>query len=134
MAEHTITVIGSLNTDLVTTAPRIPLGGETLTASSFSIGAGGKGANQAVACARLSRVRPMKDNEVIGLSEMPKSDVVVKMVGAVGADEFGPHLIRCLEHDGIDVSQVDVIEGQATGVAVIIVEEQRGENRILLNR
>ncbi len=129
-----ITIIGSLNTDLVTTTQRIPAGGETLTASSFNIGSGGKGANQAVACARLSRSNPSKKAEA---SRFPKTlntdDVTVKMIGAVGSDEFGPRLISGLKHDGIDTSRINVVGGQTTGVAVILVEEQTGENRILLS-
>lgn len=123
MSPKTITVIGSLNTDLVTVTPRVPSGGETLTATSFSTGPGGKGANQAVAAVRLSRSK----------SSPHTSDVVVKMVGAVGADEFGPALVNGMKADGIDISGVQIIENQTTGVAVILVEEQTGENRILLN-
>lgn len=122
MAAKVIAVIGSLNTDLVTVTPRVPAGGETLTASSFSTGPGGKGANQAVACARLSRSK--------GSSP---TDVVVKMLGAVGADEFGPSLITTLQNDGIDTQGVKTVDKMTTGVAVILVEEASGENRILLN-
>jgi ribokinase len=121
----TITIIGSLNTDLVTVTPRVPSGGETLTATSFSTGPGGKGANQAVACCRLSRPSPGRP--------FPYPDVVVRMIGAVGADEFGPRLISGMKADGIDVSGIREVEGETTGVAVIIVEEASGENRILLN-
>jgi ribokinase len=127
MAPKTITIIGSLNTDLVTHTPRVPIGGETLTATSFSTGSGGKGANQAVACARLSRPKPSSTQT------HPTSDVVVKMVGGVGHDEFGPPLVESMKRDGIDTSGIRIVEGQTTGVAVIIVEEGSGENRILLN-
>ncbi|KAL3423186.1 Ribokinase [Phlyctema vagabunda] len=129
MAPKTITIIGSLNTDLVTLTPYVPAGGETMTATSFSTGPGGKGANQAVACARLSRANPSTDKS----SSTSPGDVVVKMMGGVGADEFGPSLIASLERDGIDTSGVRVIEETSTGVAVILVEEESGENRILLN-
>jgi ribokinase len=126
MSSKTITIIGSLNVDLVTVTPRVPSGGETLTASSFSTGPGGKGANQAVACARLSRSRPTSTSP-------PTSDIAIKMLGAVGADEFGPALLAGMAADGIDISSVSVVKGQNTGVAVILVEESSGENRILLN-
>jgi ribokinase len=126
MSSKKISVIGSLNVDLVTITPRVPSGGETLTASSFSTGPGGKGANQAVASARLSRPNPTSTSS-------PTSDIVVKMLGAVGADEFGPPLLAGMEADGIEVSSVSVVPGQTTGVAVILVEESTGENRILLN-
>lgn len=123
MALKTITIIGSLNTDLVTTTSRIPSGGETLTAASFSTGPGGKGANQAVACARLSRSSPTS-------SQSPISDVTVRMLGAVGADEFGPVLISSLSSSGVETSQIHSIKGTNTGVAVILVEENTGENRV----
>lgn len=55
------------------------------------------------------------------------------MLGAVGADEFGPPLLKGMKADGIDISSVRVVDGQSTGVAVILVEQASGENRILLN-
>lgn len=121
-----ITVIGSLNTDLVTVTPRIPSGGETLTANGFSTGAGGKGANQAVACARMTRPNPATTSRA-------DADITVKMVGAVGSDSFGTDIIAGLKKDYIDVSGVQLVDGLPTGVAVILVEESTGENRILLN-
>jgi ribokinase len=133
MPSRTITIIGSLNTDLVTTTSRVPSGGETLTASSFSTGHGGKGANQAVACARLSRSKSSSGRGSLKASGLSDSDVKVRMIGAVGADEFGPRLVDGLKEDGIDTSQIRVVEGQTTGVAVILVEEPSGENRILLS-
>jgi ribokinase len=125
MSLKTLTIIGSLNTDLVTITPRVPSGGETLTASSFSTGPGGKGANQAVACARLSRPNPASDPS-------PKLDVTVKMIGAVGSDEFGPALVSGLKNSFIDTDGVRTVKG-STGVAVILVESGSGENRILLS-
>lgn len=122
MGPKVISIIGSLNIDLVTLTPYVPAGGETMTATSFSTGPGGKGANQAVACARLSRSK-----------QSPSSDIAVKMVGAVGADEFGPSLLASLKIDGIDATDVRVVQGTTTGVAVILVESDSGENRILLN-
>ncbi|KFY35446.1 hypothetical protein V494_05902 [Pseudogymnoascus sp. VKM F-4513 (FW-928)] len=127
--ERIITVIGSLNTDLVTVTDRVPQGGETFTSKSFSTGAGGKGANQGVAAARTSRRNPKNASSADALS----SDVVVRFIGAVGADQFGPTIIAGMEADGLDVTRIKVVEGQTTGVAVIIVEEATGENRILFN-
>jgi len=124
---RTVAVIGSLNIDFITTTPRIPAGGETMTATSFNTGFGGKGANQAVACARLSRSRktaPTANGD----------DVVVKtaMVGAVGDDPFGNDYFRALGEEGIDVTHVRKVNGISTGSATIIVEEGTGENRILV--
>ncbi|KAI9822646.1 MAG: hypothetical protein M1827_000365 [Pycnora praestabilis] len=120
-----ITIIGSLNTDLITRTLRVPSPGETLTSQSFDTGSGGKGANQAVACARLSRGK----NE----STKREPEVIVRMVGAVGGDSFGKDLISGLRRDGIDTSSVQVKDGEKTGVAMIIVEEESGENRILMS-
>ena len=69
MAQRSIAVVGSLNIDFITRTPRVPKPGETLTATSFDTGFGGKGANQAVACARLA-----------------SEDVKVRMVGNVGGE------------------------------------------------
>ncbi|KAF2745034.1 ribokinase-like protein [Sporormia fimetaria CBS 119925] len=120
-----ISVIGSLNVDLVTRTPRVPVGGETLTSESFSIGYGGKGANQAVACARLSRTQSQAQNG-------QKSDIEVRMVGAVGDDEFSTGFLPSLKESGLVVDRVQVLKGKKTGVAVIIVETDSGQNRIML--
>ena len=113
-----IEVVGSLNVDLVTVTRRIPNAGETLAATSFDTGFGGKGANQAVACARL-------------LEDSPTSTTLVKMVGAVGADEFGQKSLKRLEEEHIDHSGVRSVHDVKTGTTMIIVEEGSGENRIL---
>jgi ribokinase len=125
-----ITVVGSINIDLVTVTPRIPFSGETLTARSFGTGHGGKGANQAVACFRLSRPKPCPMRSSVFSDPQ---DVMVKMIGAVGSDDFGRNLRNSMACDGIDTSGVKSLEGQNTGVAVILVEEGSGENRILLS-
>lgn len=116
MAPQKIAVIGSLNIDFITRTPRLPAGGETLTAHSFDTGFGGKGANQAVACARLA-----------------SQDVEVQMVGKVGNDSFGTDYFEALRQEGIDASKVNRVDGTNTGIANIIVEENTGENRILLS-
>ncbi|KAH7413867.1 Ribokinase-like protein [Phaeosphaeria sp. MPI-PUGE-AT-0046c] len=119
-----ISVIGSLNVDLVTRTPRVPVGGETLTSESFNIGWGGKGANQAVACARLSRTQKQA-------SSSTDSDVEVRMVGAVGDDEFHAGFLKALQADGLKTDNVKILKGKKTGVAVIVVETGTGENRIM---
>jgi len=121
----TILVVGSLNVDLTTFTPRIPNGGETYTATSFSIGSGGKGANQAVACSRLSRPK-VPANAGFGT-------VNVSMMGAVGDDAFGKTMLSDLEKSGVNTDCVAVRDGLKTGVAVVIVEETTRQNRILLS-
>lgn len=120
-----ISVIGSLNVDLVTRTSRIPVGGETLTSESFDIGYGGKGANQAVACARLSRTQSQALNS-------EESEIEVRMVGAVGDDQYSSGFLESLRNDGLVTDRVEVMKGKKTGVAVIIVETNTGENRIML--
>jgi ribokinase len=105
-----LVVVGSINLDLVSVAPRIPLRGETLTATSFGTFPGGKGANQAVAAARL------------GTS--------VSMIGRLGNDAFGNELRTNLQSAGVDVAAVDVVP-TSSGVAQIITEE-KGENVIVV--
>ena len=124
MAKPNITVIGSLNTDLITRTTRIPAAGETLISSSYDTGCGGKGANQAVACARFCRNKGSKVEE---------AQCTVDMIGAVGDDMFGRELINGLAGDGVGVEEVRVKGGEKSGVAVIIVEEESGENRILMS-
>jgi ribokinase len=109
-----IAVLGSLNIDFITRTPRVPEAGETLTSNSFSTGFGGKGANQAVACARLA-------------SEGTK----VAMVGHVGDDNFGRDYFEALGKEGINADGVTTVKGETTGAANIIVEEETGENRIM---
>ncbi|MGH6860296.1 MAG: ribokinase [Phyllobacterium sp.] len=108
---HRIAVVGSNMTDLVTSIIRMPAPGETLEAPAFSMGFGGKGANQAVAAARLG------------------ADVM--MVTKVGGDVFGQSTIDNLKQNGVDISHVGTVEGQSSGVAPIFVDET-GENSILI--
>ncbi|KAI2695021.1 hypothetical protein CBS147332_9455 [Penicillium roqueforti] len=124
-----IRVIGSLNVDMVSVTPRFPNPGETITSSSYFTSAGGKGANQAVACGRMSRSKPTG-------TANSTSDVKVEMIGAVGALDahFSALLKPTLERSGVDPSRVKVIENAYTGVAVIIVDSSAGgENRILFS-
>ena len=107
-----IFIVGSINTDLVINAPYMPQQGETLQGSDFITARGGKGANQAVAAARLG------------------GNVV--MCGCIGNDAFGEEAIRFLQKDGIDVSHIRRIENASTGTAVIVVID--GNNRIILDR
>ena len=105
-----IVVVGSINIDLVARAQRIPVAGETIAGLDFQTHPGGKGANQAVAVARLG--------------------YPVNMIGRTGDDAFGRQLREGLLNAGIDVSAVGVSEG-SSGVAVIIVSPS-GENVIVV--
>lgn len=106
-----IAVVGSNMMDLVTYVTRMPERGETLEAPSFAIGHGGKGANQAIAAARLG------------------SEVV--MVTKVGDDDFAKATIANFEANGIATTHVSQASGVSSGVAPIFVEPS-GENAILI--
>lgn len=118
-----IAIIGSLNADLTTYTSRIPDGGETLHANSFKVGSGGKGGNQACACAKLSRTS----------NDISNGSAIIKMIGAVGNDAHGQLLLEDLQASGVDASEVTIKDDVETGVAVVLVEEITGENRILLS-
>ena len=113
-----IVVIGSINMDLVLRVPRMPLPGETLTGGAFRTIPGGKGANQAVACARMS-------------GKLAAGGQQVAMVACVGDDEFGATLRAALVADAIIDSHVTTMPGVASGIASILVDDN-GQNSIVL--
>lgn len=106
-----IVVIGSINTDVILPVARLPRPGETLTGGDAVVVPGGKGANQAVAAARLG------------------ADVA--MVGRVGTDDFGQRLRASLAKDGVDIRHVRRTPG-ASGTATILLQAG-GENSIVLS-
>lgn len=113
-----IVVIGSINMDLVLRVPRMPLPGETLTGGAFRTIPGGKGANQAVACARLS-------------GKVAAGGQQVAMIGCVGDDAFGATLRAALVGDGIIDSHITTLPGVASGIASILVDDN-GQNSIVI--
>jgi len=108
-----VAVIGSANMDLVVRAARVPAPGETILGHDFATMPGGKGANQAVAAARLG--------------------ADCRFVARVGDDDFGQRLLASLTAAGVNCQHVTVTEGLATGVALIVVDEL-GENAICVAR
>ncbi|WP_413042817.1 ribokinase [Pseudomonas sp. YJ42] len=106
-----VVVVGSLNMDLIVRTPRLPVGGETLAGHGFATAPGGKGANQAVAAARLG------------------ADVA--MIGCVGDDAYGADLRAGLMAEGIDCSSVMSAPGVPTGIATILVDDA-GQNAIIV--
>ena len=132
----TITVLGSLNIDLVSYVSHHPLPGETMTSSRFAVSPGGKGANQAVACAKLSRSsRAGAGGNAEDRSADPEATARVRMVGAVGGagDGYGDLLATNLRRQGVDASRVLRPDGLKTGIAIIVVDEPTGGNRIILS-
>ncbi|MEL6457856.1 MAG: ribokinase [Cyanobacteria bacterium J06621_15] len=106
-----IIVFGSINMDLVATAPHLPTAGETLLGYDFFQAPGGKGANQAVAIAKLG--------------------IPIQIVGRVGKQGFGQELIDNLEANGVKTDNVFLDESVSSGVAIINVDDA-GENQIVV--
>ena len=106
-----VVVVGSLNADLTITTDRLPSAGETVAGRDFATRPGGKGANQAVAAARLGGA--------------------VSLIGAVGDDTYGSMLVNAADRDGIDTDAVVRLADTPTGVAVIEVDAH-GENTIVV--
>jgi len=104
-----IVVVGSSNTDMIIQCERIPRPGETVLGGQFTMAAGGKGANQAVAAARAGGQ--------------------VTFVARVGDDLFGANAVQGFTRDRIDVTHVIRTPGEASGIALIMVD-RRGENSI----
>lgn len=107
-----ILIVGSLNMDLVVMVARHPQIGETILGGKFVTFLGGKGANQAVAAARMGSA--------------------VKMIGCVGEDGFGDELRASAAKDGIDIQYIAVNEQEATGIALITVDAE-GRNTIVVS-
>lgn len=106
-----VIVVGSVNTDLVARVRELPRSGETLTGEDFAIVGGGKGANAAVAAARLG--------------------AVVALVACVGNDDFGTARLAELAREGLDLGGVRRSDGATSGVALITVDAA-GENSIIV--
>ena len=106
-----VVVFGSINMDLVAKTPYLPRPGETLTGHSFSTVPGGKGANQAVAIARLN--------------------TPTVMIGRVGSDSFGQELLQSLRSAKIQIEDVLVDDAASSGVALVAVDDD-GENTIIV--
>ena len=106
-----ITVIGSLNMDVVLTIPHMPETGETISAESMELVPGGKGANQAYTIGRLGGC--------------------VGMIGAVGGDSAGKALVESLRQAGVDTEGIETLEGEPSGQAFITVDKD-GNNAIII--
>ena len=107
-----VIVVGSSNTDLVFETPKFPADGETVIGGDFEVISGGKGANQAVSAARAGA-------NVLFLTK-------------VGSDEFGSNAIAVYNSEGIDTSFIEKQKGVASGTAMIMVNQNSGENAIIV--
>jgi len=104
-----VAVLGSINMDLVVRVPGLPRPGDTVLGESLLTILGGKGANQAVAAARLG--------------------AQVRMIGRVGGDAFGAELVAGLRDDGVETSGIAVDASEPSGAALIVVEKS-GQNTV----
>ena len=111
MSARLITVVGSVNLDLVAAAPKLPGPGETVTGASLARHPGGKGANQALAARRLG--------------------ALVRLHARVGADSLADEALALLRAEGVDLSACTVDADHPTGVALIAVAPD-GENHIVV--
>lgn len=107
-----IVVVGSVNSDVTYCVAALPLPGETVLASQRHDAPGGKGANQCAAIASFG--------------------IPVSLIAAVGADEQGAQLIDTLNHKGVDTSQMEILTGERSGSAIILVDDH-GENSIVVH-
>lgn len=107
----TITVLGSLNYDLIAVTPRFPEAGESLIGNSFYSSHGGKGGNQAVAAARLG--------------------ARVNMIGRVGNDTFGAEMLQGLKNFGVISSGISIEPGVSSGIAHITIDGS-SQNKIVI--
>lgn len=108
---NSITVIGSINLDLVASAPRLPVPGETVTDAILGTHPGGKGANQALAAGRMG--------------------ANVSLIGRVGSDANADQALALLREGGVDLDGVVIDATAATGVAMVVVDAE-GENQIVV--
>jgi ribokinase len=112
MSKKKIVVFGSYVTDLMFRVPRLPVKGETLIASTFKMGPGGKGANQAVAAKRAG--------------------ANVSMITKIGKDKFGELAIENFQKEGIDSKYIFLDEEYPTACATVLVDESTGDNQIAI--
>lgn len=112
MTKAHVVILGSINVDLVTTVNALPLKGETVFADTFLTEYGGKGANQAVAAARLG--------------------AKVSMIGRVGSDDFGQQVLNNLQKESVNTDGVSQDKATSTGVALITVDAQ-SQNTIVVS-
>ena len=108
-----LVVLGSLNMDISVNVPALPAPGATVLGDGAALAVGGKGANQAVAAARLGA----------------GAGLAVAMAGCLGDDDFGRALRAALTAEGVDDRAVRTVPGAPTGIAMITVD-QAGENMI----
>ena len=128
MAPRVISIIGALHADRIMVADRMPNGGESRKANHYDESLGGRGANSAIAtyrtCHRKSTSKPPvgKDHD---------NDIHVRVVGAVGDDEYSELFHNALKRNGVDTSGLVTIRGKRSGLCLVQVDRDTGENRCI---
>ncbi|KRM00555.1 ribokinase [Liquorilactobacillus satsumensis] len=110
--KKTVFFLGSINMDIILQVARLPKPGETMAMKDLKTAGGGKGANQAVAAAR--------------------SEAATSFIGRVGADNYGETMLKLLQDNGVDCSNVKVDQAAITGQAFILLQDS-GQNSIIIN-
>lgn len=151
MAPKIISVIGGLDYDLIMLADRIPNPGESLLANDYMEALGGKGANSAIASYRTchktpterqksdteSPDRPEKHKEFLSSSDLLVNgpdygeDIYVRMIGAVGDDQYGERFHTELNKNGIDTSGIITVPNTRSSICFVMIDTQTRENRCL---
>ncbi|KAK0727293.1 Ribokinase-like protein [Lasiosphaeria miniovina] len=131
MAPQTIAVIGGLDADLIMISSRIPDRGESVLANEYIEALGGKGANSAIATYRTCHKRPVQDERAIEYLSLADDGIEVKMIGAVGDDQYGGKFIVELNKNGVDTSGIVTVPDTRSSVCFVMVEHSTRENRCL---
>jgi ribokinase len=135
MALKTISVIGSLDYDLIMLAPRNPNPGESLQANVYREGLGGKGANTAIATYRSCHTKPVPqpspDSPSVPASPEPRANINVRMIGAVRDDTYGSKLREGLRQTGVDTSGIITVPDTQSSICFVMVENGTRENTSL---
>lgn len=132
MESACIAVVGSLISEQFMITNKIPDLGESFAANSYSTALGGKGANAAMAAYRSCHNKPADEPTIQpALNASQDLDISVRMIGAVGDDDWGTQFTSKLGNTGIIVSGVKTVAGELTGTCFCIVEEDSRENRLL---
>ncbi|KAK4500157.1 hypothetical protein PRZ48_008343 [Zasmidium cellare] len=131
MPSACIAVVGTLLSEQFMVTDRMPDLGESYPANSYATALGGKGANAAMAAFRSCHKKPEGGVVVIGKEEKTDVDISVRMIGAVGEDDYATRFRSTLLENGIDVSGIRTVPGALTGTCFCIVEEDSRDNRLL---
>lgn len=132
MASPTIAVIGGLDVDLIMVTSRIPKRGESIQATEYREALGGKRANSAIATYRTCHKKSRCNKENLN-NEQPASDsnIHVRMIGAVGNDDYGEKFIAAMNRDGVNTSGIVTVPNTRTSRFFVLLEHPTGESQCL---